>query len=32
MQDDFGPPLVARVEMFVSIRRFIQCQFMGDNP
>ena len=32
MQDDLGPAVVPRVEMFVSLRGFIQSQFVRNNP
>src|ERR1022692_1551507 len=32
MQDDLGPAVVPRVEMFVSLRGFVQSQFVRNNP
>src|ERR1019366_3188178 len=32
MQDDLGPAVVSRVEMFVSLRGFVQSQFVRNNP
>src|ERR1035441_2673878 len=31
MQDDLGPAVVPRVEMFVSLRSFVQSQFVRNN-